>query len=686
MKYHIKLEHQILACFVLAAVVAAHAGFSALTTISRAQESAVKNAAARTAPIFSLLKVSRGLSLLDSNTTEDAPKLRTLLSSQQRYFKAMDLIKEGSYEFEANAEKTALEFELWRKFNRAFNNWKNWPAEQWTHAEQAEHKQWAELAKAESIISQLLAVKESALVAQREEQQPQRNILLVSLAASAALLVSGVFLGGSIAKRLRLCTAMMEDLSKGRLSARLRQEKQRDELSRLAEAMNALAEGLQKAVIHPMSRIAEGDINVEVAARDTQDEIAPAVNASIKTVRKLIAETKMLTDAAVDGRLDSRVEAGKFKGGYRLIVQGINETLDAVVRPIRETAAALEQLANKNLSAHMTGEYKGHHAKIKETLNIAAQNLQMSLQQVLKASQGVSDAAEAISKSSQLLAMSASDQAASLEQISAGLKQMTQVTKQNSDSAQEARQLAGSTHEAATKGVESMKKLSQAILEIKKSADNSAKIIKTIDEIAFQTNLLALNAAVEAARAGEAGKGFGVVAEEVRALALRSAEAAKNTANLIEGSVKNSENGVFLNQEVTRHLEEIYQQAREVSAVMGKIASASEQQSRGIDQIAVAVLKMNELTQQTAANSEESATSAEELAGQALELKTMVGSFQLNAGHDNTVFQAHIVQQESKADYTLPKEDVIAHGTEHTPQITHLAGKESAPASDNATA
>lgn len=179
-------------------------------------------------------------------------------------------------------------------------------------------------------------------------------------------------------------------------------------------------------------------------------------------------------------------------------------------------------------------------------------------------------------------------------------------------------------------GVESMMRLSEAINRIKSSSDSTAKIIKTIDEIAFQTNLLALNAAVEAARAGDAGKGFAVVAEEVRNLAMRSAEAAKNTASLIEGSVKNSESGVALNQEVLENLKDINGQVKKVGAVMAEIAEASEQQTRGIEQVNAVIDRMNSLTQELAANAEESASGAEELSGQAEELKRMVNAFQLS--------------------------------------------------------
>ncbi len=228
----------------------------------------------------------------------------------------------------------------------------------------------------------------------------------------------------------------------------------------------------------------------------------------------------------------------------------------------------------------------------------------------------VTSAAEQLSSSSQQLAQGASEQAASIEETSSSLEEMASMIKQNADNSSQADALMAESTEIVSRANRSMEELTGSMSDISKASEETSKIIKTIDEIAFQTNLLALNAAVEAARAGEAGAGFAVVADEVRNLAMRAAEAAKDTARLIEGTVKKTATGTELVSTTNEAFQQVAESAQKVAALVAEIASASSEQAQGIEQINLAVGQMDKVTQQNAANSEESASASEEMVSQ----------------------------------------------------------------------
>ena len=237
-----------------------------------------------------------------------------------------------------------------------------------------------------------------------------------------------------------------------------------------------------------------------------------------------------------------------------------------------------------------------------------------------------------IASSSESLASSTTEQAASLEETSASLEEIASMTKNNAENSREAKDLTGAMREVADTGASDMDKMAHAMAAIKESSNNIAKIIKTIDEIAFQTNILALNAAVEAARAGEAGMGFAVVAEEVRNLALRSASAARETAEKIEDSIQKSSAGVQINAKVSLSLADIVSKARQADELVAQISIASNEQSQGIDQINSSVSQMDAMTQNNAAGAEESANVSADLRTQSTQLTQLVQELQTLVG------------------------------------------------------
>ncbi len=373
-----------------------------------------------------------------------------------------------------------------------------------------------------------------------------------------------------------------------------------------------------------------GDLahTVDVNITSTQATIQSFTRTQ-QVVKEVLAEARTLNDKAIAGDLSARGDANHFQGAYRDLVAGTNRILDAVVGPVEAAGQVLERIAERDLSARVTGEYRGDHARLKSTINQAVENLSNALSQVQASAEQVSNASGHIASSSESLASGTSQQAGSLEEISSSLHEVAAMSRQNADEARRGLDLATVGRASAERGVHAMDRLNEAMERIKASSDSTARIVKTIDEIAFQTNLLALNAAVEAARAGDAGRGFAVVAEEVRSLALRSAEAARSTSTLIEEAVANTKVGVEVNAEVRLALQEIDAQVNKLGETMENITAASTQQTTGVDQISQAMESVNQVTQGNAATSEESAAAAEELSQQSSELMSLVASFTL---------------------------------------------------------
>ncbi|MGZ8379053.1 MAG: HAMP domain-containing methyl-accepting chemotaxis protein [Gemmatirosa sp.] len=431
------------------------------------------------------------------------------------------------------------------------------------------------------------------------------------------------------------------------------------------------------ALRRALDAIAGGDTSVEVVStttplsirsRDEFGALATTINEMIATTQGAIAayaqaraalnatidQTNGVVAAARAGDLSARADTVGLSGAYAELAGGLNATLEAVVAPMRESTAVLERVAARDLSTRVSGEYVGDHARVKGALNVALDALGEALAEVRVSAEQVTVASGQIAGGSQALAQGASEQAAGLEEVAASVTELAAMAERTSGNAREADALARETQVGAGEGAARMTELAGALRAIEQSSAETAKIIRTIDEIAFQTNLLALNAAVEAARAGDAGRGFAVVAEEVRALALRSAEAARNTSALIEESVQRVVGGVAIGERVAAEFEEVARRVGRTSAVVAEIAAAAEQQSDGIRQITSAVSSMNGVTQQAAANAEESASAATELAAQAERMREVVGAFQLVQEATGHARPAHGAQPATEEDDWAP--------------------------------
>ncbi len=351
-------------------------------------------------------------------------------------------------------------------------------------------------------------------------------------------------------------------------------------------------------------------------------------------------QIESLITSAVDGELDTRIQAEEYNGFLKTLGDGINQLMDAVVMPVQEGKKVMSALAEGDLTETMNGEFNGEFAELRDAINSSITNLLNMVGQINTASNSITVGSGEIAKGNQDLSQRTEEQAANLEETASSMEEMTSTVKQNADNARQANQLATAARDQASKGGDVVKNAVIAMSEINQSSKKIADIIGVIDEIAFQTNLLALNAAVEAARAGEQGRGFAVVAGEVRNLAQRSAGAAKEIKALISDSVDKVDEGSRLVDESGKTLEEIVEAVKKVSDIIAEIAAASQEQSAGIEEVNKAIAQMDEMTQQNAALVEEAAAASESVEEQAKQMSELMLFFNTGEAQNDISLRA----------------------------------------------
>lgn len=424
-------------------------------------------------------------------------------------------------------------------------------------------------------------------------------------------------------------------------------------------------------------QVAAGNTDIKGLNYESKDEVGQMM-ASFRTmtesIRAMIMDVELLAHSALEGRLAIRADENKHQGDYKIIIKGINDTLNAVVDPINEAKNVLHELSEGHLDVEMSGHYKGDYAIVKNALNdtmgilrgyitetayvlgelskgdltctiqtdyrgdfIALKNsingIIVSLNQIMseisKAAGHVAGGTQAVSSSSHDISEGAISQAGSIQELTATMSLIAEQTRMNADNANQAYQISSVMRDGAQSGSEKMHQVQKAMSDINASSASITKIIKVIDDIAFQTNILALNAAVEAARAGAQGKGFGVVAEEVRNLAAKSASAAKETAKLIKESNGKTETGKKIADDAMMAFNSIVEEVGKTVKLVEEIAAASKQQSGAIDQVSIGINLMSDVVQTNSAFAEETAAAAHELSEQAEILNEMVDHFKL---------------------------------------------------------
>ena len=376
-----------------------------------------------------------------------------------------------------------------------------------------------------------------------------------------------------------------------------------------------------REIIRWLEKSSDGNARLSDEPRAVRGALA---RSAMEVARRLIElqDTLSLIASTPDAQVPFSLQ-GKVKADIEKITNMDNR----LGEPVRELLRVMNHLSERDLSTRMQGSYDEPFSTIQSEFNQALDSLESTLVAISSAVSQVAEATKEISAGTHTQAHSATLQATSIEQMTAQLRMIADGSQKSTISLSEAQAKATEARRSAEEGTKIMHTLSLAIGTIKSSADETAKIVKTIDEIAFQTNLLALNAAVEAARAGDAGKGFAVVAEEVRGLAMRSAEAVRSTSRMIEDSVTNANRGVEINDTVARNFHSISVKVAEVANAMARISAASEAQSLGLKDISSGVDEMARVTQRSASMTEETSAASEELSFQAQNMKSMVESF-----------------------------------------------------------
>ncbi|MGE5400989.1 MAG: methyl-accepting chemotaxis protein [Ignavibacteriales bacterium] len=514
-----------------------------------------------------------------------------------------------------------------------------------------------EQAAIEKLVDEFLKEASDRSAANMEQASTASRVMLViTLIGIAASVFFGNVISRLVKNSVNKVLFMVQEMNKGHVKARVNLDS-KDELGEMGKALDQFAKQVEENICGALNRIAAGDADFEAPMFDKDDQIAPVLNKLSSTIKGLVEEVNGLAHAAISGNLEKRGNTDKFQGGYKLIIAGFNNTLNTIMKNVRDYEAVIEKVGSGDLTARMTGDYQGNYRKLQENANQFAGSLHSLVMQVNEAVQATASAANEISSSSEEMAAGSQEQSQQTSEVASAVEQMTRTildSTKNTSVASEHSRVASASAEKGKKKIEETRAGISNIVEAAKGTavkisslasktDQIGEIAQVIDDIADQTNLLALNAAIEAARAGEQGRGFAVVADEVRKLAERTTKATKEIADTIREiqneakeanlrmheAEKSVEIGMSLTEEVAEVLREIYDVNFKVNDLVNQVAAGSEEQSSAAEQISKNIEGISSVTQQSAAGSEQIARAAEDLNRLTVNLQEIISKFRL---------------------------------------------------------
>jgi methyl-accepting chemotaxis protein len=758
----LKIGTKLLLGFALVAAIAGFVGYEGITSILAADASDTFLYEENVPPLRESANISTAFHRLRANVTElifatsdemrtdqqkrikerrkdiqtSVDSLRTMIASEDLK-KAFDELATARTEFIPLLDQT-IEFAAAKKTKEALAIWMG-------SADKARVREQNAISALNSLIVNRAKARSynNTVLA----QAAVRNMLIIVAFGMVVSLTLGLFLARIIKAPLTKLTAASQKLAAGNVNVDLDQKVTRDELGLLSEAFRAMVENTRTQA-EVAARISSGDLSVEVRPKSEADALNLALKQAVEALRGLVGEAGILTKAAVEGRLATRGNAEKFKGGFRdivqgvnntldsvigplnvaatyvdrisrgdiparitdtyhgdfneiknnlnraidavnalvadahllstsavegklstradaskhqgdfrKIVQGVNDTLDSVIKPVQESAVVLKDMGTGDLTVRMEGNYNGDLQLLKNSINQVAESLEKALQNVSEAVAATASASNEISSSTEQMAAGAEEQTSQAAEVASSVEEMTKTIMENSQNAGSAAETAKQARMSAEQGgrvvdetIAGMKRIAEVVnksadtvKELGKSSDEIGEIISVIDDIADQTNLLALNAAIEAARAGEQGRGFAVVADEVRKLAERTTKATKEIAGMIKkiqtdtgGAVESMQQGtkevqvgIDLADKAGKSLQEIVGISQKVTDMVAQIAAASEQQSSASEQIAKNVEAISKVTSETAQGTQQIARAAEDLNQLTENLQRQVSAFKI---------------------------------------------------------